>query len=112
MTAAARRPVGDGSGAGSARVSLAPMAEDSSPHRLRRVLYLAPSSVIAHFVLGTLLRRTGKLDEARKAYRNARDLARLLPPDAVLELGEGERAGPVAELADAELAVLQGGASA
>jgi chemotaxis protein methyltransferase CheR len=74
---------------------------------LRRLLYLDPSSVIAHFVLGTVLRSKGKLDAARRQYRNARDLARLLPPDAILDLGDGERAGALAEMADAELAVMR-----
>jgi hypothetical protein len=40
MIATGAPPVGDRSGAASPRVSLAPMAEDSSSHRLRTVLYL------------------------------------------------------------------------
>jgi chemotaxis protein methyltransferase CheR len=80
---------------------------EDATRTLRRVLYLDPSSVIAHFVLGTVLRSQGRLDEARRAYRNARDLARSFPADAVLDLGEGERAGDLVEVADAELAMMQ-----
>lgn len=73
----------------------------------RRVLYLDRSLAVAHFLLGTILRRRGDVDGARRAYRNARDLAAAQPPDEALALGEGERARTLAEAADAELSLLE-----
>jgi chemotaxis protein methyltransferase CheR len=86
---------------------------EDAARALRRVLYLDASSVIAHFVLGAVLRRQNKPDAASRAYRNARDLARALPYEETLDLGEGVRAGSLADLAEEALALLKetGGAS-
>jgi chemotaxis protein methyltransferase CheR len=73
---------------------------------VRRTLYLDRSLVVAHFLLATALRRQGRLDAARRAYRNARDLAMARRPDEPLPLADGERAGAIAEIASAELALL------
>jgi chemotaxis protein methyltransferase CheR len=73
---------------------------------LRHVLYLDRSLIIAHFMLATAFRRQGRLDEARRAYRNARDLAVAREPNALLPLADGERAGAISEAANAELALL------
>jgi chemotaxis protein methyltransferase CheR len=62
---------------------------------------------VAHFTLGTILRRLGDVSAARLAYRNALALCELLPHDAPLPLGEGERAGWLAEAARAQLALLE-----
>jgi chemotaxis protein methyltransferase CheR len=74
---------------------------------LRRALYLDRSVAIAHFLLGSTLRDQGKVDGARRAYRNARDLARARPPDEELPFADGERAAGLAAIADAELALLE-----
>jgi chemotaxis protein methyltransferase CheR len=74
---------------------------------LQRVLYLDRSLAIAHYLLGSTLRDQGKLDAARRAYRNARDLARAHPPDAELPFADGERASALAAIAEAELAILE-----
>jgi chemotaxis protein methyltransferase CheR len=73
----------------------------------RRLLYLDRSLAVAHFTLGTILRRLGDVSAARLAYRNALALCELLPHDAPLPLGEGERAGWLAEAARAQLALLE-----
>jgi chemotaxis protein methyltransferase CheR len=73
---------------------------------LRRALYLDRSLVIANYLLGSTLRDQGKVDEARRAYRSARDLARARPPDEGLPLADGERAAALAAIAEAELALL------
>jgi chemotaxis protein methyltransferase CheR len=74
---------------------------------LRRVLYLDRSLAIAHYLLGATLRDQGKLDAARHAYRQARDLARARPPDEALPFADGEPAARLAASADAELARLE-----
>lgn len=73
---------------------------------LKRVLYLDRSLAVANYLLGSTLRDRGKPDEARRAYRNARDLARARPPDEELPLADGERASALAAIAEAELALL------
>ena len=73
---------------------------------LKRVLYLDRSLVIASFLLGAALRDQGRPEEARRAYRNARNLARARPPDDELPLADGERAGTIVAIAEAEIALL------
>lgn len=74
---------------------------------LKRVLYLEPSLTVAHFVRGTTLHRLGKLADAVRAYRNARDLAARRPADEILPLSDGECASRLAKAAAAQLEVLQ-----
>ena len=73
---------------------------------LKRVLYLDRSLVIASYLLGATLRDQGRPEEARRAYRNARDLARARPPDDELPFADGERAGAIVAIAEAEIALL------
>jgi chemotaxis protein methyltransferase CheR len=73
---------------------------------LRRVLYLDRSLVVANFLLASALRGQRRFDDARRAYRNARDLAQARPPDEPIPLGDGMRAGRIVETANAELARL------
>jgi chemotaxis protein methyltransferase CheR len=80
--------------------------DEEAARVLRRVLYLDRSLAIASFLLGTVLRRQGRLRDARRAYRNARDLARARPPEELLPLADGERAGVLGAIAAAELATL------
>lgn len=69
---------------------------------LRRIVYLDAACAIGYFTLGDVLRRTGDLAGARRAYRNARDLLASQPADAVVPLSHGEHAGRLAELAAIE----------
>jgi chemotaxis protein methyltransferase CheR len=75
----------------------------------RRVIYLDRSLAMAHFTLGSILRRRGDKAGARRAYRNARQLCAAMPADQVVLLGEGEQAGRLAEAAATELAGLGSG---
>jgi chemotaxis protein methyltransferase CheR len=72
----------------------------------RRVLYLDRSLAMAHFTLGMLLQGAGDRTGARRAYRNAHDLCSSRPPDEIVPLSDGERAGRLAEAAAAQLAIL------
>ncbi len=74
---------------------------------MRRAVYLDRTLAMAHFVLGTLLARQGDRAGAQRAYRNAAELARSLPADTLLSLGDGERASGLAAAADAQLARLE-----
>jgi chemotaxis protein methyltransferase CheR len=82
--------------------------EEQAIRAMRRVIYLDRSLAVAHFTLASMLRQCGDLAGARRSLRNARDLCAGLPADAVLPLGEGERAGRLAELAGAEMVLLEG----
>jgi chemotaxis protein methyltransferase CheR len=73
----------------------------------RRVLYLDRSLAVAHFALGTILQRIGDVPGARRAYRNALAQSASQPHDALLPLSEGERAGRLADAANAHLALLE-----
>lgn len=73
---------------------------------LKRALYLDRSLAVVHFLLGSVLRRRGDLDGARRAYENARDLAAALPVEERLALGEGERAAQLVEATTTALALL------
>jgi len=86
--------------------------DEEAARALRHVLYLDRSLAAAHFVLGAILRRRGDLEDARRAYRNARDLCAARPPDEVLPLTDGEPTGRLAEAADVELALLVRGEAA
>jgi len=82
---------------------------DEAAATLRRVLYLDGALAVAHLTLGTVLRRLGAPDEARRAFRNAYTLCAALPADAPMLLAEGEPAGRLAAAAEAQLAALDGG---
>jgi chemotaxis protein methyltransferase CheR len=73
---------------------------------LQRVLYLDRTLAIAHFALGSLLQRRGDLPGARRAFRNARDLATSRPPEDIAPLADGETFARLAAAAAARLAQL------
>jgi len=72
----------------------------------RRVLYLDGSLAAAYLTLGTILRRLGDREGARRAYRNARALCAARSPDEVVALTDGERAVRLFEAADVQMALL------
>jgi chemotaxis protein methyltransferase CheR len=81
--------------------------DEEAVRAVRRVIYLDRSLAIAHFALGSILRRRGDHVGARRAFRNARDLSAACPPDQAVPLGDGEPAGRLAAAAAAELALLE-----
>ncbi|RKG74232.1 CheR family methyltransferase [Corallococcus terminator] len=87
-----------------------PDAEKSA----RQALYLEPGLAVGHLLLGHVLRRQDQSSAAARAYREAEGLCRKLPPEALVPLAEGERAGALADVARAEWRRLElegGGAS-
>lgn len=80
---------------------------DEAAASLRRVLYLDAGLAVAHLTLGTVLRRLGAVDDARRAFRNALTLAAALPADTPVALAEGEPAARLAAAAEAQLAALE-----
>ena len=72
-----------------------PEAERSA----RQALYLEPGLAVGHLLLGHVLRRQDQAAAAARAYREAEGLCRTLPPEALVPLAEGERAGALADVA-------------
>lgn len=68
-----------------------------------RALYLDRSLAVAHFLLGTILRKRGAGVEAVRAFRNARDLCAGRPPDEPVPATDGERTGALRAAAVAEM---------
>ncbi|MBU8897947.1 protein-glutamate O-methyltransferase CheR [Corallococcus sp. M34] len=68
----------------------------------RQALYLEPGLAVAQLLLGHVLRQEGDTAAAARAYGEAEALCRRLPPDSPVPLGEGERAGRLADVARAE----------
>lgn len=65
---------------------------------LRRALFLNPDFVLAHFALARLAYAAGKLDEARRHYRNAGELLRHHDPAETLPESDGLTAGRLTEI--------------
>jgi chemotaxis protein methyltransferase CheR len=76
----------------------------------RRVTCLDRSLAIAHFTLGSILRRLGDAAGAWRAFRNAHDLCAARPADEVVPLSDGECAGRLAEAARGQMEQLAGAA--
>ncbi len=62
----------------------------------RRVTYLEPQLAMGHFTLALVALRLGRLEIARRSYREASRLALVSDPDAELPLGDGLRAAEIA----------------
>lgn len=54
---------------------------------LKRIIYLAPTSVYAYFELGALYRREGNVKQAQKLWRSGLELLQGLPHDQPIDLG-------------------------
>ena len=65
---------------------------------LRRVLYLDPEFVLAHFALGNLARMEGKRKGSEKHFANTLSLLKALRPETVLPHSEGMTAGRLTEI--------------
>jgi chemotaxis protein methyltransferase CheR len=80
---------------------------EEAEHEAGRALYLDPSLAVAHFLLGTILRKRGARPGALRCFRNARDLCAARPADEAVPAGAGERAGALHSAAAAEMALLE-----
>ena len=76
---------------------------------VRRVLFLDRTLAVAHYLLGTILRRRGAFDEAQRAFRNARNLCGDRPAEEPVRFSEGEPAGRLARCADLQCRSLDVG---
>ncbi len=86
--------------------------DNEAVRALGRVLYLDRSLAVAHLTLGSIQQHGGDRDGARRAYRNARDLAAARPPDEPAPLADGETYGRLAETAAAQLLLVETSAEA
>jgi chemotaxis protein methyltransferase CheR len=80
---------------------------EEAEHEARRAVYLDPSLAVAHFLLGTILRKQGARPGALRAFRNARDLCAARPSDEAVPAGDGERVGALHSAASAEMELLE-----
>ena len=81
--------------------------EEEAEHEAQRALYLDPSLALAHFLLGTILRKRGARPGALRAFRNVRDLCAARPADEEVPAGAGERTGALHAAASAETERLE-----
>lgn len=80
--------------------------DDEAVAAARRAIYLDRTLALAHYVLGSVLRRGGDAESARRAFRNARDLCAARPAAEAVALSGGESAGRMAESARVQLLLL------
>jgi len=69
--------------------------------RLKKVIYLDPNFILAHFGLFHLYQQTGNPIEAERHYSLAIHLASKLPPDTILSGSEDLTAGQLLSMARA-----------
>jgi len=81
--------------------------DEDAEEEAERALFLDRSLAIAHFLLGTILRKRGARTEAARAFRNARDLCAARPPEEEVPAGVGERMGALHSAAAAEMERLE-----
>ncbi len=81
--------------------------DEEAEHETQRALYLDPSLAVAHFLLGTILRKRGARPGALRAFRNVRNLCAARPSDEQVPAGAGERVGALHSAASAEMERLQ-----
>lgn len=71
-------------------------AAGKAAEALRRVLYLDPGHVLAHFSLGNLCRVEGRTEESKRHFENALKQLNDLPKDRVIPESDGITAGRLA----------------
>lgn len=72
----------------------------------RKSLYLDRSLAISHFTLGTLARRMGDTELARRAFRNAREMCRNHAVNDVVHFADDETYGSLSRAVELQLASL------
>lgn len=80
--------------------------DEEAEQGARRALYLDRTLAVAHFLLGTILRRRGARAEALRAFRNTRDLCAIRPADDEVPAGAGEKMGALGNAAAMEMTRL------
>lgn len=79
---------------------------DDAADAVRRLVYLHRELPFAHFLLGVIRHRQGRLQSARNAYARVLALASRLPPDAPLALTDGQCAAQLASAARDRIAQM------
>jgi chemotaxis protein methyltransferase CheR len=72
----------------------------------RQTIYLDRSLAIAHFTLGTLARRMGDTELARRAFRNARDMCCNHPASDVVRFADDETYDSLSRAVELQLTSL------
>ena len=67
--------------------------EEQAIEGLRKALYLDNDKILAHFLLGNLLRKKGQLKQAKKHYLNILESISEYPDDKHIPESEGLTAG-------------------
>jgi chemotaxis protein methyltransferase CheR len=81
--------------------------DEDAEEEARRALYLDRSLAVAHFLLGTILRKRGARADALKAFRIVQGLCAARPSDEALPAGAGERSGALHTAASVEVERLE-----
>ncbi len=81
--------------------------DEEAERAAQRALYLDRSLAVAHFLLGTILRRRGARPAALRSFRNTRDLCAARPADEEVPAGTGERMGALRAAATMEIEQLE-----
>jgi chemotaxis protein methyltransferase CheR len=74
----------------------------------RKTLYLDRSLAIAHFTLGSLARRVGDTELARRAFRNALEMCRNHPATDIVRFADDETYSSLSRAVELQLASLGG----
>lgn len=74
------------------------MATEEAVTSLKRALYLDPDFVLAHFAMGVLNSRQGKLKETEKHFKNVITLLRNCQQEEILPESDGITAGRLGEI--------------
>jgi chemotaxis protein methyltransferase CheR len=77
---------------------------DSAERAFRRAVYLRRDFVLAHHQLGLLLNDAGRPEAGMRALRNALQIAGAMPPDSLLDEGDGLTAAGFRAMARRHLA--------
>jgi chemotaxis protein methyltransferase CheR len=72
----------------------------------KQALYLSPQYTIAHLALGDALSRTGDVENARRAFKNAEKLLEGFAPDFLVPGGDGAEAAQLLRIARFRLETL------
>ena len=78
----------------------------ASLEAIKHSLFLDRTLVVGHFTQGSIMRRQGEIDAARRCFRNARDQAKTLPPDVLIRLTDGTSAAEFVRNVEMQLRVL------
>jgi chemotaxis protein methyltransferase CheR len=74
---------------------------------LRRTLYLDRTLAVTHFTLGILLRRLQDSKGASRSFENTLKLCRMVLPETVPSLSDGETTGQLLQAAQTQLAQMR-----